>query len=118
MTHSRHREAGATNPGGIGRYTNYPGLVRKRTGSATGLASPPGAVTESALTRLSSSGERTMGELNRRKALLGAGGVAALLASGLLPGVATAAGTASGRAPAGPPDPVAATYLRVLLRHT
>ncbi|MEV6921154.1 discoidin domain-containing protein [Amycolatopsis sp. NPDC051106] len=59
-----------------------------------------------------------MGELNRRKALLGAGGVAAFLASGLLPGVAAAAGTASGRAPGGPPDPVAATYLRVLLRHT
>src|SRR3569833_1336736 len=59
-----------------------------------------------------------MGELNRRKALLGAGGVAAFLASGLLPGGAAAAGTASGRAPGGPPDPVAATYLRVLLRHT
>ncbi|HEY3483563.1 MAG TPA: hypothetical protein VGL02_32250, partial [Streptomyces sp.] len=62
-----------------------------------------------------------MGELNRRKALLGAGGAAALLASGLLPGVAAASGRApAGQAPAdsGPPDPVAATYLRVLLRHT
>lgn len=61
-----------------------------------------------------------MGELNRRKALVGAGGVAALLASGLLPGVAAtaSAATASGQAPGGPPDPVAATYLRVLLRHT
>ncbi|MCR6489307.1 discoidin domain-containing protein [Amycolatopsis sp. OK19-0408] len=52
-----------------------------------------------------------MGEFNRRKALVGAGGVAALLASGLRPGIARAA-------PPGPPDPVAATYLRVLLRHT
>ncbi|MEU0792945.1 discoidin domain-containing protein [Amycolatopsis sp. NPDC005961] len=59
-----------------------------------------------------------MGELNRRKALVGASGVAALLASGLLPGVAAATGAASGQAPGGPPDPVAATYLRVLLRHT
>src|SRR3569833_1984964 len=109
MTHSRHRSAGATNPGGIGRYTNYPDLVRKRTGSAIGLASPREAVPESALTRLSSSGELTMGELNRRHALLGAGGVAAFLASGLLPGVAAAAGTAGGRAPGGPPGPVAAT---------
>ncbi|GHG46283.1 MULTISPECIES: discoidin domain-containing protein [Amycolatopsis] len=54
-----------------------------------------------------------MGELDRRQALrlLGAGGAAAALASGLLPGLARAAG-------GGPPDPVAATYLRVLLRHT
>ncbi|WP_410592559.1 discoidin domain-containing protein [Amycolatopsis sp. lyj-23] len=53
-------------------------------------------------------------ELDRRQALrlLGAGGAAAALASGLLPGLARAA------APGGPPDPVAATYLRVLLRHT
>ncbi|WP_410570863.1 discoidin domain-containing protein [Amycolatopsis sp. cmx-4-61] len=53
-------------------------------------------------------------ELDRRQALrlLGAGGAAAALASGLLPGRARAA------APGGPPDPVAATYLRVLLRHT
>ncbi|MFJ7213823.1 discoidin domain-containing protein [Amycolatopsis sp. NPDC098790] len=58
-----------------------------------------------------------MGELNRRTALLSAGGVAALLASGLLPGTASAAGAAP-KAPAAPPDPVAATYLRVLLRHT
>src|SRR4051812_24669049 len=105
MTHSRHREGSTIDPGGIGRYTNYPNLVRNRTGSVTGLAAPRQAVTESALTRLSSSGERTMGELNRRKALLGAGGVAAFPASGLLPGVAAAAGTASGRAPGGPPDP-------------
>ncbi|WP_372665528.1 discoidin domain-containing protein [Amycolatopsis kentuckyensis] len=56
-----------------------------------------------------------MAELNRRTALLSAGGVAALLASGLLPGTTAAAG---GRAAGGPPDPVAATYLRVLLRHT
>ncbi|GAB3168500.1 discoidin domain-containing protein [Amycolatopsis stemonae] len=56
-----------------------------------------------------------MAELNRRKALLGAGGVAALLASGLVPGVAQAAPP---RTQAGPPDAVAATYLRVLLRHT
>ena len=56
-----------------------------------------------------------MGELNRRRALglLGAGGAAAMLASGLLPGIARATGTLTG-----PPDPVAATYLRVLLRHT
>lgn len=55
-----------------------------------------------------------MGELDRRRALrlLGAGGAAAALASGLLPGLARAA------AGGGPPDPVAATYLRVLLRHT
>ncbi|MEV7045810.1 discoidin domain-containing protein [Amycolatopsis sp. NPDC051061] len=60
-----------------------------------------------------------MGELNRRKALLGAGGVAAILASGLVPGVAAAAvDGATSKAPDGPPDPVAATYLRVLLRHT
>ncbi|MET9001709.1 discoidin domain-containing protein [Amycolatopsis sp. NPDC004169] len=54
-----------------------------------------------------------MGELDRRQALrlLGAGGAAAALASGLLPGLARAAG-------GGPPDAVAATYLRVLLRHT
>ncbi|MFB9684434.1 discoidin domain-containing protein [Amycolatopsis plumensis] len=54
-----------------------------------------------------------MGELDRRQVLrlLGAGGAAAALASGLLPGLARAAG-------GGPPDPVAATYLRVLLRHT
>ncbi|MGW5720353.1 discoidin domain-containing protein [Amycolatopsis sp. NPDC003865] len=55
-----------------------------------------------------------MGEFNRRNALLGAGGVAALLTSGLLPSVARAAG----KTPTAPPDPVAATYLRVLLRHT
>ncbi|WP_414641703.1 discoidin domain-containing protein [Amycolatopsis sp.] len=58
-----------------------------------------------------------MGELDRRRAigLLG-GGAAALLATGLLPGIARAA---TADAPAGgPPDPVAATYLRVLLRHT
>ncbi|WP_410625366.1 discoidin domain-containing protein [Amycolatopsis sp. cmx-8-4] len=70
------------------------------------------------MTRLSESGGRTMGELNRRRALglLGAGGAAAMLASGLLPGVA---GAAAGGAPkSGPPDAVAATYLRVLLRHT
>jgi hypothetical protein len=56
-----------------------------------------------------------MGELNRRRALglLGAGGAAAMLASGLLPGIAQATGTRTG-----PPDPVAATYLRVLLCHT
>ncbi|ADJ47011.1 hypothetical protein AMES_5186 [Amycolatopsis mediterranei S699] len=55
-----------------------------------------------------------MGELDRRRALrlLGAGGAAAALATGLLPGLARAA------AGGGPPDPVAATYLRVLLRHT
>ncbi|MET8851289.1 discoidin domain-containing protein [Amycolatopsis sp. NPDC004625] len=54
-----------------------------------------------------------MGELDRRQVLrlLGAGGAAAALASGLLPGLARAAA-------AGPPDAVAATYLRVLLRHT
>ncbi|MBE1494232.1 hypothetical protein H4696_001332 [Amycolatopsis lexingtonensis] len=51
-----------------------------------------------------------MGELDRRHALalFGAAGAAALLVN--LPGRASAA--------AGPPDPVAATYLRVLLRHT
>ncbi|MEV6824832.1 discoidin domain-containing protein [Amycolatopsis sp. NPDC051102] len=54
-----------------------------------------------------------MGELDRRQVLrlLGAGGAAAVLASGLLPGPA-------GAADDGPPDAVAATYLRVLLRHT
>ncbi|MEV4150532.1 discoidin domain-containing protein [Amycolatopsis sp. NPDC049691] len=52
-----------------------------------------------------------MGELNRRQALLSAGGVAALLAAGLPPATAAAESAA-------PPDPVAATYLRVLLRHT
>lgn len=57
-----------------------------------------------------------MGEVTRRKALVGAGGVAALLASGLLP-VVPAAAAAATTSP-GPPDPVAATYLRVLLRHT
>ncbi|MGK3201669.1 discoidin domain-containing protein [Amycolatopsis sp. MEPSY49] len=57
-----------------------------------------------------------MAELNRRTALLSAGGVAALLASGLLPG--TAAAAAGEQTRGGPPDPVAATYLRVLLRHT
>uniref|UniRef100_UPI000A392D59 discoidin domain-containing protein n=1 Tax=Amycolatopsis pretoriensis TaxID=218821 RepID=UPI000A392D59 len=56
-----------------------------------------------------------MAELNRRTALLSAGGVAALLASGLLPGTAAAAAE---KTLSGPPDPVAATYLRVLLRHT
>lgn len=57
-----------------------------------------------------------MGELNRRRALglLGAGGAAAALATGLLPDLAAAAPAPAG----GPPDPVAATYLRVLLRHT
>jgi hypothetical protein len=61
-----------------------------------------------------------MGELNRRRALglLGTGGAAAVLASGLLPGLATAAGAGTGAPEGGPPDPVAATYLRVLLRHT
>ncbi|WP_410632200.1 discoidin domain-containing protein [Amycolatopsis sp. cmx-4-83] len=51
-----------------------------------------------------------MGELDRRHALalFGAAGAAALLVN--LPGRADAA--------AAPPDPVAATYLRVLLRHT
>lgn len=60
-----------------------------------------------------------MGELNRRRALglLGAGSAAAVLASGLLPGVAEA-GPAGGAPKSGPPDAVAATYLRVLLRHT
>ncbi|SFW80520.1 discoidin domain-containing protein [Amycolatopsis australiensis] len=50
--------------------------------------------------------------LDRRQALglLGAGG-AAIVAAGLLPSPARAA-------EARPPDPVAATYLRVLLRHT
>ncbi|WP_410667393.1 discoidin domain-containing protein [Amycolatopsis sp. cmx-4-68] len=61
-----------------------------------------------------------MGGLNRRQVLglfgAGAGG-AALLASGLLPGVAQAAAQAAA-VPPSPPDPVAATYLRVLLRHT
>ncbi len=69
-----------------------------------------------------------MGELDRRRALrlLGSGTAAAALASGLLPGLARAADdkAAGGKAadgtaaPGGPPDPVAATYLRVLLRHT
>ena len=59
-----------------------------------------------------------MGELNRRRALglLGAGGVAAALASGLLPDLARAAEAPKAQGAA--PDPVAATYLRVLLRHT
>ncbi|MDT8912490.1 discoidin domain-containing protein [Amycolatopsis sp. PS_44_ISF1] len=61
--------------------------------------------------------------LNRRQALrvLGAGGVA-VLAAGLVTPMAAAAGTTpaagTGGAAAGPPDDVAATYLRVLLRHT
>ncbi|SEP52517.1 discoidin domain-containing protein [Amycolatopsis saalfeldensis] len=61
--------------------------------------------------------------LNRRQALrvLGAGGVA-VFAAGLVTPMAAAAepapaGSTGGR-PAGPPDDVAATYHRVLLRHT
>ncbi|HEV7979970.1 discoidin domain-containing protein [Amycolatopsis sp.] len=52
-------------------------------------------------------------ELSRRRALqlLGAGGVAALTLDLVAPGLATAS-------PAAPPDSVAATYHRILSRHT